>query len=64
MDRDKAKKAIKVITLIWVLLGLALAGLVLSKLIDLTLFQYLFPGGLILYAVIVSILAQIAQKVD
>jgi len=64
MDQNKAKKAIKIITLIWVLLGLVLAGLVLSKLLSLTLFQFIFPIGFIVYAVVVSILTGIARKVD
>ena len=49
---------IKLITLVWFILGLVLAGLILGKVITLDLFQILFPAGFIIWAVLVTILTR------
>jgi len=58
VERAKATRLIKVITLVWFIMGLILAALILGRLITLDLFQILFPAGFIIWAVLVTILTR------
>ena len=62
MEREKASKLIKQITLVWFVLGLILAGCAYGKLISLDWFQVLFPAGFIIWAVLVTLLSRFTTE--
>lgn len=58
MESQKAKKLIRVISAIWFLLGLALAGGTYLKLVPLEIFKVTFAVCFIVYAILVTMLTR------
>ncbi|MDJ0841755.1 MAG: hypothetical protein QNK37_34950 [Acidobacteriota bacterium] len=58
MNRSAATRLIKIITAVWVVLGLIIAGSTFAKWISLDLFQIIFPIGFFIWVVAVVVLTQ------
>lgn len=61
MDKAKAQKLIRLLTLIWVLAGLVLAGLTAGKIVSVDLFKMIFPVGFIFWIVVVTLLSKVEE---
>ena len=58
MNSQTAKRWIIRITLAWVLLGFALAGATVAGWMTKTQFQWVFPIGFVIYAVVTTVLSK------
>ena len=64
MERQQASRLIKIITAVWFVLGLVIAGITYAELITLDLFQILFPAGFALWVILIMLLTQIMNQED
>lgn len=59
MNRRKIRRLVIAITIVWVFLGLLLAGLTIVGYLAKPLFEMLFAGGFVAYAVVATILFKV-----
>jgi hypothetical protein len=59
MDQKQTQKIVLIISVVWMVLGLALLGILLAGLISKNLFLNIFAGGFVLYALVVTVVSRV-----